>query len=72
MDSVIAVNPYEGTAQIRKLDKKRFREVVVRYVQIMEKYRKLHKQVDQDYYSRRKYLTSYEFWAKYLEIEKYQ
>ncbi len=72
MDSVIAVNPYEGTAQIRKLDKKRFWKVVRKYAKVMGMYRKLHRQVDQEYYDKRKYLTSYEFWAKYLELEKYQ
>lgn len=72
MDSVVAINPYTYTAEIRKLDKKRFRKVMLYYLKTVRRHNKIHKQVDQAYYSRRKYLTSYEFWAKYLELEKYR
>ncbi len=72
VDSVIAVNPHEYTAEIRKLDKKRFRKVMRYYFIIMRRYKKMHKKVDEAYYAKRRYLTSREFWNKYLEIEKYQ
>ena len=72
VDSVIAVNPHEYTAEIRPLDKKKFRKIMRYYYAIMRKYKKCHKNVDEAYYARRKYLTSREFWNKYLEIEKYQ
>ena len=72
VDSVIAVNPYAYTGEIRSLDKKRFREVVRYYLQTVRKYKKMHKAVDRAYYNRRKYLTSYDFWKKYLELDKYR
>lgn len=72
VDSVIAVNPYAYTAEIRTLDKKRFKKALVYYRATVKKYKKMHKQVDEAYYKRRKYLTSYDFWKQYLELDKYQ
>lgn len=72
MDSVMAVNPYTKTGELRCLDKKRFRSVMKKYFAVMKLYRARHKKVDRAYYARRKYLTSYKFWARYLELEKYQ
>ncbi|MDD3221085.1 MAG: hypothetical protein PHG07_01700 [Lachnospiraceae bacterium] len=71
-DSVMAVNPYTKTGELRYLDKKRFNEIVKKYFAVMKAYKKKHAKVDAAYYARRKYLTSYEFWEKYLELEKYQ
>ena len=72
VDSVIAINPNAYTAEIRKLDKKKFRKVMKYYFTTVKRYRKMHKAVDKAYYDRRKYLTSYKFWKEYLELEKYQ
>lgn len=72
VDSVIAINPNAYTAEIRKLDKKKFRKVMKYYFVTLKRYRKMHKEVDKAYYDRRKYLTSYKFWKEYLELEKYQ
>ncbi len=72
VDSVIAVNPYDYTAEIRRIDKKRFRQVVSYYYRTVKRYKKMHKQVEQAYFDRKEYLTSYEFWEKYLELDKYQ
>ena len=71
-DSVMAVNPYTKTGELRALDKKRFRQIIKKYFAVRQLYRKRHKKVEAAYYARRKYLTSYKFWAKYLELEKYQ
>ena len=72
VDSVIAINPNAYTAEIRKLDKKKFRKIMKYYFVTLKRYRKMHKEVDKAYYDRRKYLTSYKFWKEYLELEKYQ
>ncbi len=72
VDSVIAINPNAYTAEIRYLDKKKFRQVMKYYLETVKRYKKIHKEVDKAYYNRRKYLTSYKFWKEYLELEKYQ
>ena len=71
-DSVMAVNPYTKTGELRHIDKKRFRRVMKKYFAVMKLYKQRHEKVEAAYYARRKYLTSYKFWAKYLELEKYQ
>jgi len=72
VDSVIAINPNAYTAEIRKLDKKKFRKVMKYYFTTVKRYRKMHKVIDKAYYDRRRYLTSYKFWKEYLELDKYQ
>lgn len=71
-DSVIAVNPYSKTGEIRKPDRKRCKEVVKEFDKLLKEYKKKNNMVMESYYAKRKYLVSEEFWKKYLEIEKYQ
>ena len=71
-ESVVSVNPYTNTGEIRHLDKQKFKNVMREYRTVMKEYQKKHKQVNQKYYEKRKYLVSEEFWKQYLEIEKYQ
>ena len=49
VDRVVAINPYAYTAEIRKLDKKRFRMVMTYYIKTIRRYNKIHKQVEQAY-----------------------
>lgn len=71
-DSVMAVNPYTKTGELRYLDKTRFKQIMKKYFAVKRLYKKRHAKVDAAYYARRNYLTSYKFWEKYLELEKYQ
>ena len=71
-DSVMAVNPYTKTGELRYMDRNRFKVLARKYIQVMNLYKKCHAKVDAAYYAKRKYLTSYKFWEKYLELEKYQ
>lgn len=71
-ESVIAVNPYSKTGEIRKQDRKRCKKVVKEFESLLNEYKKKNNIVIEAYYAKRKYLVSEEFWKNYLEIEKYQ
>lgn len=65
---LISVNPYMKTAAIRILDKKRYHELVKRYKKDARMYKTQKEKIANEYKARREYLTSEEFWRKYLEI----
>ncbi len=67
-DEVIAVNPFEKTGVVRKLDKKRFRELMERYKRAEYYCKKHQKRIEKAYKEERPYMTSETFWRKYLEI----
>ncbi|MDE6921185.1 MAG: hypothetical protein K2P89_14980, partial [Lachnospiraceae bacterium] len=65
---LLAVNPYLKTGVIRKMDKKRFKEVYKRYRKDIKYYKRNHVNIEDSYRERGKYLVSEEFWMKYLEL----
>lgn len=67
-DEVIAVNPFEKTGVVRRLDKKRFRELMIRYRKADLYCKKHRKEIEDAYRMERPYLTSEKFWRKYLGI----
>ena len=50
-DSVMAVNPYTKTGELRVLDKKHFRRIMKKYFTVRQLYRKRHKKVEAAYYA---------------------
>lgn len=68
-ESVLAVNLYEMCGELRTMDKKEYKRLRVLYKATRKKYDKYREQIEETYRRRKKYLTSYEFWAKYLELE---
>lgn len=65
---LVAVNPHLKTGAIRKLDKKRFKEVYKRYKNDLWNYKKHYRTIENEYRNRGKYLVTEEFWMKYLDI----
>ena len=65
---IMVVNLNDGTANLRQLDRERFKELHLRFVKIDSFYRTHHKMIEAQYRAEAKYLTSEEFWKKYLEI----
>lgn len=68
--TLISINPYNNTYQERNIDKKKFRELIKRYKNIVKLYNKNHERIRQEYKDKKKKMTSYEFWEKYLELKK--
>lgn len=66
---VLAVNSNEKTADLRKMDKKKYKELMKRYKKVIKQYNKNNAKVSAEYHAKQKYFTSIEFWNKYLEIE---
>ena len=65
----VLVNPYERTGKVLKINKKRFRELVIRYLKLRMIYIFRKSMVEKEYRNAHKTLTSEEFWRKYLKIE---
>lgn len=65
---LIATNTVNSTACLRTIDKKRFKELQSRYKKLIVIYKKNHTKIEKDYKNSKEYLTSQEFWLKYLEI----
>ncbi|MCI9385711.1 MAG: glycosyltransferase [Lachnospiraceae bacterium] len=66
--TLISVNPYTKTAAIRTINKKRYHELVKRYRKDVRMYKAQKEKIANEYKTRREYITSEEFWRKYLEI----
>lgn len=69
---LVAVNPHMKTGAIRRIDKKRFKEIYKRYKKDLKEYRKSKIKIEQAYRNKAKYLVSEEFWSKYLELAVYK
>lgn len=67
-DSVLAVNPYNNTAVMRKLDREKYRNLQKELKRLMKIYKKDGAKIAEQYHQQFKYLTSEEFWVKYLEL----
>ena len=65
---LLATNPDNRTAIIRKMDKTRFRKILIEYKQVMKYYKKNKDKVEKEYRDSKDKLTSVEFWKDYLEI----
>ena len=71
-ENLLAVNLFEMQAELRTMDKVKYKRIRAYYKATRKKYEKYQERIKEAYKRRKAYLTSYEFWAKYLEIEKYQ
>jgi len=71
-EEIYEVNPFDLTATKLTIDKKRFNELYKRFNADHKAYKKNHIELEKKYASQRQYLTSYDFWAKYLELEKFR
>lgn len=71
-ESLISVNPYTKEGEIRVQDRKRFRKVMWEAIQVYMKYKRRRNKVNKEYFQKRNYLVSDEFWERYLELDKYQ
>lgn len=65
---LLAVNPHMQTGAIRTLDKKRGRKLLQRYRKTFQEFEKQQQTVREKYQAEKEYLTSYEFWKKYLGL----
>lgn len=66
--SLLAVNPYAKAGILRNMDKTAYKQLMKRYKKLMKQYDKNFDKVTAEYQAKQKYLTSIEFWEKYLEI----
>ncbi len=67
-NEILAVNPFDQTANLRLQDRKRFRKIMKRYRHDMRLYKKNRKRLEAEYEAKRDWLTSEQFWRQYLEI----
>jgi hypothetical protein len=65
---LLAINPNAKAAILRTIDKKAYKHLMKRYKKLMKRYDKTVDAVTAEYHSKQKYLTSIDFWNKYLEI----
>lgn len=63
-----AINPDLKVAAIRTIDKKRYRELQNRYKNAIKAYKEHNEEIKNAYLNKKEYLTSMEFWEKYLDI----
>lgn len=67
---MVAVNPFNKTGVIRQLDKSRYKELQKRFRRAVSFYKRNQNIINDEYRRSRKYLTSEEFWKKYLALEE--
>lgn len=65
---LIIVNITNQTMGVRELDKKKYKELMKRYKKDMKAYKANNDKIMKAYADKREYLTSEEFWEKYLGI----
>lgn len=65
---LLAVNPHTKAGILRTIDKKAYKRLIKRYKQLMKQYDKNIDNITAEYRSKQKYLTSIDFWKKYLDI----
>ena len=66
---ILAVNPHDHTACLRKRDKARFKALVERHNYVMSYYYKNKEKIDRRYAESAKTLKSEAFWRKYLKMD---
>ncbi|WP_049895756.1 glycosyltransferase [Oribacterium sp. NK2B42] len=67
-DKVLAVNPYNDMGVMRKLDRKKFKELEKKRKELQKEYKKNRNSIIKAYRDKSDYLKSEEFWRKYLGI----
>jgi hypothetical protein len=67
--NLLAVNPFAKQAAMRSLDKRKYKELQKRWRKNVHLYKQNNDKIEDDYISNRTYITSVEFWKKYLEIK---
>ena len=67
--NLLAVNPFAKQAAMRSLDKRKYKELQKRWRKNVHLYKKNNDKIEEDYISKRTYITSVEFWKKYLDIK---
>lgn len=65
---LIAVNPDMKVAAVREIDKKQYKEIKREWDKTVRQFRKENVYVKQAYLNKKSYLTSMEFWKKYLGL----
>jgi uncharacterized protein YkwD len=68
--TLVALDPTGENGAIRHIDRITYRTLRDRYKQLMTKYKKQGVNIAQAYRSEKKYLTSEEFWNKYLGLNQ--
>ncbi len=68
--TVLAVNPIDKTAALRKFDKKRYKELQKRYSKLRKEYDKRIGELEVSYRQAKKYFVTEAFWEKYLGLDK--
>ncbi|WP_077612294.1 glycosyltransferase [Clostridium sp. Marseille-P2415] len=66
--NLLAVNPFTKQAAIRILDKQRYKNLQRRWRKNVRLYKKNNGIIEEEYAAKRAYITSVEFWKKYLGI----
>lgn len=66
---LLAVNPDLKVATMRELDKTRYRKIKKEWNRTLREFKKKRQALETEYMSQKTYMTSVEFWKKYLEIE---
>ena len=64
----LEVNPYNRTARLLTIDKKRFLKLFRQFNYLKSYYKKHRAEIIQKYRDEKAYLTSEEFWRKYLKL----
>ena len=66
---LLAVDSLNEKCIEREINKKTYRQLIKRYRQLIKQYKKNINNITEKYRSKQKYLTSIDFWNKYLEID---
>ncbi len=66
--AILAVNPHDHTAHLRKRDKARFKQLVARQKRVMAYYKAHRTEIEARYRKSAKVLKTESFWRKYLKM----
>lgn len=66
---IFAVNPRNHTANLRVIDRQKFRELNKRAHKLMSEYKNNHTKIEEEYRKAFPYLTSEKFWKEYLGLD---
>lgn len=66
--TMYAINPDLKVAAVRHIDKKRYKELKKQWDKAVRQYKKNNATIKKHYLEKKEYLTSMEFWKKYLEL----
>lgn len=67
---LLAVDMISRSGHVRQMDKKKFSELLRRQKRDIRYYKKNNQQIEKEYRQSYKYITSEEFWRKYLKLDK--